>query len=258
MLGGGFIGLEIAASARAMGLEVEVLEGMPRLLARSVSPGLAAHVQASHEAAGVRLRLAVRVGEFEIADGRLAALQVDGVRQDVELLVLGIGAAPETALAHAAGLVVDNGIEVDACMRTSDPSILAVGDCCNFPCAALGGRRARLESVQNATDQARTAAATLLGREEPYRALPWFWSEQGALRLQMAGLMPADGTPHRRPGANAASFSILHYDAAGRFACVESVNAALDHVMSRKLLEAGKSPAPELACDPAVALKSLL
>jgi 3-phenylpropionate/trans-cinnamate dioxygenase ferredoxin reductase subunit len=258
VLGGGFIGLEIAASARAMGLEVEVLEGMPRLLARSVSPGLAAHVQASHEAAGVRLRLAVRVGEFEIADGRLAALQVDGVRQDVELLVLGIGAAPETALAHAAGLVVDNGIEVDACMRTSDPSILAVGDCCSFPCAALGGQRARLESVQNATDQARTAAATLLGRDEPYRALPWFWSEQGALRLQMAGLMPADGTPHRRPGANAASFSILHYDAAGRFACVESVNAALDHVMSRKLLEAGKSPAPELACDPAVALKSLL
>ena len=258
VLGGGFIGLEIAASARAMGLEVEVLEGMPRLLARSVSPELAAHVQASHEAAGVRLRFGVRVGEFEIADGRLAALQVDGVRQDVELLVLGIGAAPQTALAHAAGLVVDNGVEVDACMRTSDPAILAVGDCCSFPCAALGGQRARLESVQNATDQARTAAATLLGREEPYRALPWFWSEQGALRLQMAGLMPADGTRHRRPGANAASFSILHYDTAGRFACVESVNAALDHVMSRKLLEAGKSPAPAQACDPAVALKTLL
>ena len=258
VLGGGFIGLEIAASARGLGLEVELLESLPRLLARSVSPELAAHVQASHEAAGVRLRLGVRVGEFEIADARLAALQVDGVRQDVELLVLGIGAAPETGLAHAAGLVIDNGIEVDALMRTSDPSILAIGDCCSFPCAALGGRRARLESVQNATDQARTAAATLLGREEPYRALPWFWSEQGGLRLQMAGLMPTDGTRHRRPGANAASFSILHYDAAGRFACVESVNAAMDHVVSRKLLEAGKSPAPQVACDPAVALKSLL
>jgi 3-phenylpropionate/trans-cinnamate dioxygenase ferredoxin reductase subunit len=180
------------------------------------------------------------------------------VRQPVELLVLGIGAAPDTALAHAAGLVVDNGIEVDAFMRSSDASILAIGDCTSFPCAALGGQRVRLESVQNATDQARTAAATLLGREEPYRALPWFWSEQGPMRLQMAGLMPADGTRHRRPGANAASFSLLHYDAAGRFVCVESVNAALDHVVSRKLLEAGRSPPPAQACDPKVALKTLL
>jgi 3-phenylpropionate/trans-cinnamate dioxygenase ferredoxin reductase subunit len=258
VLGGGFIGLEIAATARGHGLDVELLESLPRLLARSVSPELAAHVQASHEAAGVRLRLGVRVGEFEIEGGRLAALQVDGVRQPVELLVLGIGAAPDTALAHAAGLVVDNGIEVDAFMRSSDASILAIGDCTSFPCAALGGQRVRLESVQNATDQARTAAATLLGREEPYRALPWFWSEQGPMRLQMAGLMPADGTRHRRPGANAASFSLLHYDAAGRFVCVESVNAALDHVVSRKLLEAGRSPAPAQACDPKVALKTLL
>ena len=111
--------------------------------------------------------------------------------------------------------------------------------------------------MQNANDQARTAVATLLGRDEPYRALPWFWSEQGALRLQMAGLMPAEGERHRRPGANDGSFSILHY-AGGRLVCVESVNAPLDHLMSRKLLEAGKSPLPEAACDPAVSLKSLL
>ena len=109
--------------------------------------------------------------------------------------------------------------------------------------------------MQNATDQARSAAATLLGREEPYRALPWFWSEQGALRLQMAGLMPADGTRHRRPGANDASFSVLHY-VGERLVCVESVNAPLDHMAARKLLEAGKSPAPALACDSAVPLKA--
>ena len=111
--------------------------------------------------------------------------------------------------------------------------------------------------MQNANDQARTAVATLLGREEPYRALPWFWSEQGALRLQMAGLMPQDGTRHRRAGATSASFSILHY-AQDRLVCVESVNAPLDHMAARKLLESGKSPSPELACDANTALKTHL
>ena len=153
-------------------------------------------------------------------------------------------------------------------MRSSDPAILAIGDVANFPVAeawAPAGTRLRLESVQNANDQARTAAATLQGLPASYAALPWFWSEQGSLRLQMAGLMPAADAPgvtrHRRPGAAAASapagFSILHYRD-DRLVCVESVNAAMDHVMSRKLLEAGRHPAPALACDPAVALKTLL
>jgi 3-phenylpropionate/trans-cinnamate dioxygenase ferredoxin reductase subunit len=198
----------------------------------------------------------VAAGGFEVEGDRLVALMVDGRREAVDLLVMGIGAVAEHGLASAAGLQCDNGITVDACMRTSDPLILAVGDCCNFP-EAGSGRRLRLESVQNANDQARTAVATLLGREEPYRALPWFWSEQGSLRLQMAGLAPAEGTRHRRPGATPASFSILHY-AGERLVCVESVNAPMDHVMSRKLLEAGKSPAPELACDAATPLKSFL
>jgi 3-phenylpropionate/trans-cinnamate dioxygenase ferredoxin reductase subunit len=141
-------------------------------------------------------------------------------------------------------------------LRTSDAAILALGDCASFP-EHGSGRRLRLESVQNANDQARTALATLTGQHEPYRALPWFWSEQGSLRLQMAGLMPADGVRHRRPGATPASFSILHY-VGDRLACVESVNAPLDHMAARKLLETGKSPAPTVACDPAVALKSLI
>ncbi len=256
VLGGGFIGLEIAATARGLGKPVSVLEGLPRLLARALSAEMAEHVLASHRAAGIDVRLGVRVGEFEIDGERLAALHVDGVRTPIDLLVLGIGAAPDTALAAAAGLAVDNGITVDAKLRSSDPAILAIGDCANFPQHG-SGTRLRLESVQNATDQARTAAATLLGRDEPYKALPWFWSDQGALRLQMAGLMPAQGTRHRRPGANEASFSILHY-AGDKLVCIESVNTPMDHMMGRKLLEAGKHPAPALACDPAVALKSLL
>jgi 3-phenylpropionate/trans-cinnamate dioxygenase ferredoxin reductase subunit len=256
VLGGGFIGLEIAATAALLGKQVQVLEAAPRLLMRSVSPEIAEHVLQTHRAAGIDVRLGVAAGGFEVEGGRLAALTVDGRRETVELLVMGVGAVAEHGLASAAGLHCENGIVVDACMRTSDPLILAVGDCCSFP-EAGSGRRLRLESVQNANDQARTAVATLLGREEPYRALPWFWSEQGPLRLQMAGLAPPDGMRYRRAGATPASFSILHY-AADRLVCVESVNAPMDHVMSRKLLEAGKNPAPELACDAATPLKSFL
>jgi 3-phenylpropionate/trans-cinnamate dioxygenase ferredoxin reductase component len=169
---------------------------------------------------------------------------------------MGIGAAPETALAQAAGLACDNGIVVDACLRTSDPNILALGDCANFP-AHGDTRRLRLESVQNANDQARTALATLTGAAQPYRALPWFWSEQGSMRLQMAGLMPAQGVRHRRPGANPGSFSLLHY-VADRLVCVESVNAPMDHMVARKLLEAGTSPDWQQACNAAIALKQFL
>ena len=141
-------------------------------------------------------------------------------------------------------------------MHTSDPCILAIGDCARFPQAGTG-QLLRLESVQNATDQARCAAANLLGQAAPYQALPWFWSEQGAMRLQMAGLMPAEGTRHRRPGANPGSFSLFHY-LGDQLVCVESVNAPMDHMMSRKLLEGGKHPAPGQVCDPAVALKTLV
>ena len=256
VLGGGFIGLEIAATARAAGKAVTVLEAAPRLLMRSVSPELAEHVLQTHRASGIDLRLGVAVGGFEVDGKRLAALTVDGKREPVELMVLGIGAVPEHTLASAAGLACDNGIRVDALMRTSDPNILAIGDCTSFD-EHTSGRLLRLESVQNANDQARTAVATLLGRDEPYRALPWFWSEQGALRLQMAGLMPQDGKRHRRAGATPGSFSILHY-VQERLVCVESVNSPIDHMAARKLLESGKSPSPELACDADVALKAQL
>ena len=256
VLGGGFIGLEIAATARVLGKTVTVLESAPRLLMRSVSPEIAEHVLASHRAAGVDVRLGVAVGGFEFDNQRLHKLAVDGVPEAVELLVLAVGAAPEEGLARAAGLDCANGIVVDAFMQTSDPAILAIGDCTSFP-EPGSGRRLRLESVQNANDQARTALATLLGTPAPYTALPWFWSEQASLRLQMAGLLPAGATRALRPGANAGSFSVLHY-LGERFVCIESVNAAMDHVMSRKLLEAGKSPPLAAACDPAVPLKRWL
>ncbi|HET7796078.1 MAG TPA: FAD-dependent oxidoreductase, partial [Rhizobacter sp.] len=189
VLGGGFIGLEIAATARALGKPVTVLEAAPRLLMRSVSPEVAEHVLQTHRASGIDVRLGVAAGGFEIEGGRLVAMTVDGQREPIDLLVSGIGASPEDQLAREAGLHCDNGVVVDACLRSSDPHILAVGDCASFP-ESRSAQRVRLESVQNANDQARTAVATLQGRDEPYVALPWFWSEQGAMRLQMAGLAP--------------------------------------------------------------------
>jgi 3-phenylpropionate/trans-cinnamate dioxygenase ferredoxin reductase component len=255
VLGGGFIGLEVAAAARQLGKSVTVLESAPRLLARSVSATLSDHVLQTHRASGIDVRVGVHADRFEIDGRRLAAVHAEGRREAVELGLLGIGAAPEQSLALAAGLVCDNGVVVDACLRSSDPAILAIGDCASFVDAG-SGQRLRLESVPNATDQARTAAATLAGREEPYRALPWFWSEQGALRLQMAGLLPPGTMAHRRAGSTAASFSLWHY-LGERLVCVESVNAPMDHMTARKLLDSGRHPSPTLAADPAVALKAL-
>lgn len=256
VLGGGFIGLEVAATARALGKAVRVLESAPRLMQRSVSPELSAHVADVHRASGIDLRTGIAVGGFEVQGGRLVSLQAGDERLAVDTLLLAVGAVPEQALASGAGLACDNGIVVDENMRTSDPAVLAVGDCTNFPEPA-SGRRLRLESVQNANDQAKAAAATILGTLQPYRALPWFWSEQGSMRLQMAGLMPADGQCHRRPGATPASFSVLHY-LQGRLVCVESLNAPVDHMAARKLLETATSPDPAQACDPARPLKSFL
>jgi 3-phenylpropionate/trans-cinnamate dioxygenase ferredoxin reductase component len=253
IVGGGFIGLEIAAAAGMLGKRVQVLESAPRLLMRAISPETAEHVLLTHRGKGIDVRVGVAVGGFEISGDRLERLAVDGISQHVELMIQGIGAAPEHTLASDAGLLCENGIVVDAHMRTSDPSILAIGDCTSFP-EHGSGRHLRLESVQNANDQARTAAGTITGEAKAYNPLPWFWSDQGDLRLQMAGLMPAEGKRHRREGPTPQSFSILHY-VGERLSCVESVNAPADHLAARKLLETGRSIPPEAACDPAVPLK---
>jgi 3-phenylpropionate/trans-cinnamate dioxygenase ferredoxin reductase subunit len=254
VIGGGFIGLEIAATARTLRKAVQVLESAPRLLMRAVSPELSEHVLKTHREHGIDVRVGVAVGGFEVTGDRLMKLSVNGVPQDVDLMVQGIGAVPEHRLASEAGLDCENGVVVDAHMRTSDPAILAIGDCTLFP-EHITGRRLRLESVQNANDQARTAFATIIGEPHPYCALPWFWSDQGDMRLQMAGLMPADGVRYRRPGASPQSFSILHY-VGERLLCVESVNAPKDHLAARKLLEAGATLPPVVACDPAIPLKA--
>jgi len=255
VLGGGFIGLEIAASARQLGLDVTVLEVAPRLLGRSVSGYLAEHVLAHHISMGTTIQIGVKIEGYELLENQLRSMQVNGNRVIVDEMILGIGAIPETQLASDCGLSVDNGIVVDAYMRTSDPAVLAIGDCVAFSTAA--GARIRLESVQNANDQARTATATLLGRKEPYVSVPWFWSEQGSMRLQMAGLLPPAFETVRRSGANASSFTLFHM-VRDKLFCAESVNAPLDHMMSRKFIEKRMTVNPSTLADQLIPLKSLL
>lgn len=254
VLGGGFIGLEVAATARQLGWSVQVLEAAPRLLARSASPELSSHVLQHHIGLGTHVELDTAVGEFESDGVRLRGLHANGAPRPVEHLLLGIGAVPEMGLAHAAGLDTGNGIRVDAHMVTSDPDILSVGDC---TCFNYRGHPVRLESVQNANDQAKVAAATLLGKVAAYVPTPWFWSEQGGLRLQMVGLWRPQLDAVRRPGAFPQSFSLFHYDGP-QLVAVESVNAPVDHMMARKLLERGASPPPAQVGDSQVALKTLL
>ena len=255
VIGGGFIGLEVAATARALGWQVTVLEAAPRLLARSVSPAIAEYLLAHHRADGIEIRLNSVIAAVQRDGDRVSALTLADGELPVDLVLVGIGAEPETALASQAGLALDDGIVVDEAMVTSDPDILAAGDCTAFP---LNGRRSRLESVQNANDQARIAAATLLGQSPRYQPLPFFWSDQGSVRLQMAGLWRDGLSTLRRPGpATGTGFSLFHLDGE-RLVCVESVNAPVDHMMARKLIEKGSSPPASALADPAVPLKSLL
>jgi 3-phenylpropionate/trans-cinnamate dioxygenase ferredoxin reductase subunit len=255
VLGGGFIGLEVAATCVSLGKQVRVIEAGPRLMGRAVSPALSDHVVRAHRAAGIDIEL-LSSARPQFHGDRLVRLTTDFGQHDVDLLLLAVGAQPESDLAQAAGLRCDDGIVVDAQLRTSDPHILAIGDGARFP---RGRAQLRLESIQNAQDQARLAASILL--REPaasYRPMPWFWSEQGALRLQMVGLL--DGGPvetFRREGAQPGALSLFHYQQ-GILRCAESVNAPADYLVARKWLEAGMSPPPDRLTDLAIPLRSIL
>ena len=257
VIGGGFIGLEVAATARKKGLNVTVLEAAPRLLGRVLAPVLSEWYAQLHRSHGVAL----------VLDARLAAIETDtqgvvtGVRMangtihPAGLVVVGIGVAANDQLAQAAGLVCDRGIVVDACGRTSDPAIVAAGDCTARRLA--DGSLLRLESVQNATEQGKSAAAALMGIDKPFTATPWFWSDQYDKKLQMAGLsMGADQWAVRGDMA-AGSFSVYHFKDQ-RLLAVDSVNASKDHLQARKLMDAGLSPTLLQAADTGCDLAALL
>jgi 3-phenylpropionate/trans-cinnamate dioxygenase ferredoxin reductase subunit len=257
VVGGGYIGLEVAAVGIKHGLQVTVLEAAERVMERAVSVPLSKFFQDEHSAKGVDIRLGHAVEGFE---GRGCVERVSTAQESfaADFVLVGIGVIPNSEIAEQAGLNTDDGIVVDAYTGTSDPNIFAAGDCTNHPTSFLGrdNGRVRLESVQNAIDQAKHAALAMLGRPKPYREVPWFWSDQYDLKLQIAGLADAGDKTILRGDPKERKFAVFHLRG-DALAAVEAVNAAPEYIVGRKLIATGrKIDASELA-DTSVPMKSL-
>lgn len=261
VIGGGFIGLELAAAARMRGLDVVVAEAAPRVLGRATPQSIAAVVAIWHQDAGVDLRTDRALSRISIHPEGFKAEFADGDLVIADLVLAGVGAEPETRLAEAAGLAIDNGIAADGQLRTSDPFIYAAGDCVSFPHPLFGGRRLRLEAWRNAQDQGTFAAGTLLGEIGVYGSVPWFWSDQYKQTLQVAGL-PALGTRivERRPSGSA--LLTFHLDEKGRLVGAAGAGpiglVARDIRISEKIIGKSLAPDPDLLADPKSPLKNVL
>ena len=258
VIGAGFIGLEFAAAAVKQGLDVTVVDIAERPMARAVSRTMSGLFQREHEKLGVRFRFAAHVLRLTGEQGRVRAVALaDGSELDADLVVVGIGVIPNVELAAACGLVCDDGIVVNEHLQTSDPEISAIGDVALHVNHHAQGRRVRLESVQNASDQARCIAMRIVGKRVPYQAVPWFWSHQAHLKLQMAGL-PSPGCEEVLRGDPDSSSCSVFLFCAGALVCVESLNRPADHMLARRLLASHVQLAPTQAADSGFDLKSLL
>jgi len=256
VVGGGFIGLEIAAAARKAGKPVIVFEALDRLLARSSAPFVSKFFLDLHGSHGVDVKLATQVTALAGNGRRVSGVVTgDGRTHAADLVVVGVGIVANSELAQDCGLACERGIIVDDCSRTEDPSIVAAGDCTARRMA--DGTLLRLESVQNAIEQGKSAAAALLGRARPFAAAPWFWSDQYDVRLQMAGLSAGHDRIVVRGATDERRFSVFYFRGE-RLLAVDSINRAPDHIAARKLLDAGKSLTPEQAADEGFALAGLL
>ncbi|MGB3070346.1 MAG: FAD-dependent oxidoreductase [Ottowia sp.] len=238
VIGGGFIGLEVASALAARGAAVTVVESQPRLLARSFPPLMSDYLAEAHRQRGVELLLGHGVRALAGSNGQITHVELDGgCRIDCDMVVLGIGVEPNVELAQQAGIACDNGILTDALGCTSAPNVLAIGDVANaeLPAVPGGPARMRLESIQAANDGARAAASALAGRPQPFEGVPWFWSDQHHLKLQMAGLpMPGDEVVLR--GDRQTDRFSLFYLRDGALAASHSVNRPAEHMLSRKLI----------------------
>ena len=257
VIGAGFIGLEFAATARAKGLEVDVLELGTRVMARAVTAEISEFFQEKHRAAGIRIHLGVQATSIESDGAKVTGVSLsDGRHIPADLVVVGVGVLPNVELAAEAGLAVAAGIIVNEHLLTSDPDISAIGDCALFASPRFGAPL-RLESVQNATDHARCVAARLTGDAKAYDGLPWFWSDQGPDKLQIAGLTTGYDRVVVRGDRAQGAFSAFCYKA-DRLVGIESVNRAGDHMFGRRLLAANGSITPEQAMDAGFDLKAAL
>ncbi|MBB2494684.1 NAD(P)/FAD-dependent oxidoreductase [Aquipseudomonas ullengensis] len=257
IVGGGYIGLEVAASAVQQGLQVTVLEALPRVLQRVTAAELSAYYERKHREAGVEIRTGVQVADLELnGDAVSALLCADGSRVEAELVVVGIGLLANTELAAEAGLDVDNGILVDQHAQTSDPDIYAAGDCTNHPNALLG-RRLRLESVPNALEQSRVAAAGMAGKIKAYASVPWFWSDQFELKLKMVGLSEGYEQLVLRGSPDSDSFSAF-YLKDGRVLAADTVNRPQDFLAAKRLVAEQIAVTAAQLADDSAPLKELL
>ncbi len=263
IVGGGYIGLEVASAAVKQALSVTVLEAAARVLARVTAPEISAFYEQLHRTAGVDLRTGVAVRGFEFdADGRVTAVRcrpagaADDFLVATDLVVVGIGVVPNSELAAAAGLAVNDGIVVDETTRTSDPDIVAAGDCTRHP-NAIVGRDVRLESVPNAVEQARAAAATLCGQARPYRTVPWFWSDQYDLKLQMVGLSHGYDRLVLRGDPALRSFTAFYLHD-GLVVAADCVGRPKEFMLSKRIVAARVPASPESLADESFDLKSLV
>ena len=257
VIGAGFIGLEFAATARGKGIEVDVIELGARVMARAVTAEISDYFQQRHTAAGIRIHLGVQATSIESDGSNVTGVSLsDGRHVEADLVVVGVGVLPNVELAAAAGLPVAAGIIVDEQLLTSDPNISAIGDCALYASPRFGGSL-RLESVQNATDHARCVAARLTGNAKTYDGQPWFWSDQGDDKLQIAGLTTGYDRVVVRGDPAQRSFSAFCYKA-DQLVGIESVNRASDHVFGRRILGMNSSIAPEQAQDLSFDLKAAL
>ena len=253
IVGGGYIGLEAAAVASKLGVQVTLGEMADRILQRVACPETSDFFRRLHRSHGVDIREGVGLDRLT-GDGHVTgALLSDGREVAADFVIAGVGIAPDTRLADAAGLEIDNGIKVDALGRTSDPHIWAAGDCCSFP---HGQDRLRLESVPNAIDQAECVADNLTGADKAYVPQPWFWSDQYDVKLQIAGLNTGYDRIITRKGA-ALSISFWYYQG-DRLLAVDAMNDPRAYMIGKRLIDAGKSPAPDLIANPETDMKALL
>jgi 3-phenylpropionate/trans-cinnamate dioxygenase ferredoxin reductase subunit len=248
IIGGGYIGLETAASLRKLGMQVTVLEALPRVLQRVTAPEVSAFYTRVHHEEGVRIITGAEVQSLQ-GSGSVRSVRLgDGSELGADMVIIGVGILPATELAEAAGLAVDNGIVVDEFARTSDHNIVAAGDCTSHY-NPIYDRRLRLESVQNATDQARTAASTLCGKLQPYNALPWFWSDQYDLKLQIAGLSQGfDEVVIRGSSESGRSFAAFYFRE-NRLIAVDAVNRPKEFMATRRALAEGRTADPARLAD---------
>ena len=258
VIGGGYVGLEAAAVLTRLGKQVTVVEAQDRVLSRVAGEPLARFYEAQHRAHGVDIRLGAKVDCIETRDGRACGVRLAGGEiLAAEIIVVGIGITPAVAPLIAAGALGSDGVDVDEHCRTSLADIYAVGDCAAHVSRFAGGARVRIESVQNATDQAAAAARHISGQPAPYDAVPWFWSNQYDLRLQTVGLSTGHDRMIVRGDVASRSFSVV-YMKQGRVIALDCVNATRDYVQGRKLVESGFAGDADALADTARPLKALM